>query len=146
MSNSTETKFTKKDKIIIACFTLVFSIIPFAEEYLKFNSTLRTTQCGKVIDIYIKEVGRSTIPFFDLISDNGKTYKFAYADTNLPVGLWIKSLFDSKTKDNVKLIKNLKVGDRLCVTYSLKYQEGSILLARPNTPYIIQLELSNVTK
>lgn len=145
MSNNTQTNFTKKDKIIIACFTLAFSIIPFAEEYLKFNSTLRTTQCGKVIDVYEKEVGRSTIPFF-LISNDNKTYKFAYADTNLPVGLWIKSLFDSKAKDNVKLIQNLKVGDTLCVTYSLKYQEGSILLARPDTPYIIQLELSNVTK
>lgn len=145
MSNSTQTKFTKKDLIMMAFIVLVLFTIPFVEEYHKFNSTLRTTQCGKVIDVYKKEVGRGIIPFF-LISNDNKTYKFAYAHASKPVILWIKSLVDTKAKDNVKLIQNLKVGDTLCVTYSLKYQEGSILLARPDTPYIFTIELSNVAK
>lgn len=64
MSNSTETKFSKKDLIMMAFIVLVLFTIPFVEEYHKFNSTLRTTQCGKVIDVYKKEVGRGIIPFF----------------------------------------------------------------------------------
>lgn len=85
------------------------------------------------------------MPFFDLMSNNGESYKFAYASTG-GMELWFKSLVDSKAKDNVKLIQNLKVGDTLCVTYSLKYQEGSILYARPDTPYIFTIKLSDVTK
>lgn len=115
------------------------------QEYTKFNSVLKATQCGEIVNVYEKNIGRGTMPFFDLMSNNGKSYKFAYASTG-GMSLWYRSLFDEKAKDKLKLIKNLRVGDTLCVTYSLKYQEGSILHARPDTPYIFTIELSNVTK
>lgn len=145
MSNSTQTKFSKKEKILYILCGIIFFVGVFMEGYIKFNSVVEETKCGKVVNIYEKSIGRGMVTFFDLVSYDSKVQQFAYVDTG-GISLWFRSLFDTKAKDNVKLIEHLKIGTTLCVTYSLKYREGSVLHARPETPYIFTIELSNVTK
>lgn len=74
--------------------------------------------------------------FFDLKGKNN-TIKFYYIN-NLSTG---KTQTNKKEKDNQKIYRTMKVGDKVCITYSPKYYENSYIDGgKPKVPYIFYIE------
>lgn len=123
--------------LLMLSITIVVSITSYLEESTKFNSKEKITECGYIKQLYPeRRDGGVNANFFDFAVEH-KIIQFYYIHNP-----GIKKIVNKKEKNNQKIFKTMKVGDRVCITYSLKYYERSWITGGTKTPYIFYIERS----
>lgn len=126
-----------KTIIILIIAIILGELSNYIEGSTKFKSKERITECGQIEHLYPKQkVSRINVHLFDFKGKNG-IIKFYYIN-NLSTG---KAQTNKKEKDNQKIYRTMKVGDKVCITYSPKYHENSYFIGgKPKVPYIFYIE------
>lgn len=127
----------KIDKFLLFTVILVVSYFPFIciEAYVKANSSAQAQICGEVVKVYQKSESRGKYDYFDVHSQD---MRMSFSPTTYRM----KTNFNVNARKVKNLAKTLKVGDKICVIYSTKYNESSILTYGQKVPYVFNIEKS----
>lgn len=127
----------KLDKVSMFGLVLLFCYFPFIylEAYVKANSSAQAKICGEVVKVYQKSESRGKYDYFDIHSQD---MRMSFSPTIHSM----KTDFNANARKVKNLAKTLKVGDKICVIYSTKYNESSILEGGQKVPYVFNIEKS----
>lgn len=118
--------------IIGLCLLIGFIPLLFIEAYIKENSNEKAEICGEVVKIYKKHESRRTYRYLD-IQDKDKVLSFYLTNSD------IKSWVSEHAKRSYIIFLASKEHDKICVTYSTKYNEGSIGWGGHKAPYVYRI-------
>lgn len=91
--------------------------------------------CGVYFHYYSEKKGRNVYHFFVLKKSSGEEKKFSSNAS------YAKQHYSPYWAKNKEVLQKVKVGDQICVTYSLKYAETSLKGEYDPLPnYLIKIE------
>lgn len=123
--------------VIFCLFWNTMNGIEERQEKARYTSPSQVF-CGVYYHYYSEKKGRNVYHFFVLKKSSGEEKKFSsnasYAKQHYSP-YWVK---------NKEVLQKVKVGDQICVTYSLKYAETSLKgVYDPLPNYLIQIDFQN---
>lgn len=126
-------------RIIKFAFVLLIIIFMYCcFEYFKHKKQLASmskTECGKLSDYFRKDEGpgKKTYVSYILVNINGVDKKFVSQ-------VDLSKSYTKQGKNILEVSKKIKIGDELCVTYSLEYWENiTDKVLEQKIPYLINL-------
>lgn len=135
-----EQTLTTKEAFLLCVFLILGTlVVMMIFQYVKLNSK-STIFCGVITRQYVREESETSRNgtfdvYYFTVSNNNQNKTFSYLDNNL-----VRKLINPYEKNNLKILNQAKINDKLCVKYSLQYNENmSGSGVQKNMPYLISV-------